>query len=70
MIHHRNWQEWLRMHWVVGVNVKISDTGIRQFMVESTRWWIIAIIHMLIVEMRFKNKYPDIQIDTWLDWKI
>jgi hypothetical protein len=58
------------MHWVVGVTVKISDTDIRQFAVESTRWWLLASIHMLIVEIRFKNNYPNAQVVTWLDWKL
>jgi len=70
MIHHRNWSEWIRMHWVVGVTVKLSDSDVRQFMVETTRWWFLAFVHMLIVEARFKNKYPNCQVVTWLDWKV
>ena len=71
MIHHRTWSDWFRMHWVIGVTVKMTDSQVNQYVVESTRWWILACIHMLVVEYRFKSKYPSAQqVITWLDWKV
>lgn len=70
MIYHRTWSDWFRMYWVVGITVKICDTDIKQFTIRSTRWYILAVIHMLFIEYKFKNKYPDSQVITWLDWKV
>jgi len=70
MIYRRTWGDWIRMHWVVGVSVKVADNDIRIFRIETTRWWLFAFIHMLIVESKYKNEYPECGICTWLDWKV
>jgi hypothetical protein len=70
MIYHRTWSQWLRMRWVIGVSVKITDSDVRLFKHNSTRWWLFAYIHMLYLEQKYINQYSSCVVTVWMDWAV
>jgi hypothetical protein len=70
IIYRRNWSQWFRMHWVVNVSVNISEKETKIFRTPSSRWYILALFHMLYLESKIKNEYTFCNINSWLDWEV
>jgi hypothetical protein len=68
MIKHRDWLSWFCMYWVIGININYGNRDETKY-IQSTRWYIFAYIHMIIVQSRYSRKYPHCNIYTWLEWR-
>ena len=65
----RSWRQWFLMHWVVGATVVIQDSDIRQFRFQSTRWFLLAYIHMIYIQQKLEKEYSGCRVITWMDWE-